>query len=211
MQNNNSSIGPKITATTTASTSTTPPPEIPRQIVERYEIAADAENRFQITQHASAAKRRAVSMKSLSAEVVADAIVEFCNGHGIVVTNLGLQKLLYYAQAWFLALDDKPLFPEMFYAHDRGPVQPDVFNRLVPLGVAPITHPLGQWTFPPALTKHVTDVMEVYGRYSAFDLERLSCDEEPWKSARRERGGMGVLSNDAMKYFYRSRINGPKK
>ena len=35
---------------------------------------------------------------------------------GDSITHLKLQKLVYYAQAWFLALNDKPLFEEEMQA-----------------------------------------------------------------------------------------------
>ena len=152
-------------------------------------------------------------MNSLTADMVADAIIEFCNEHGDVVTNLRLQKLLYYAQAWFLALHDKPLFSDSIEAGERGPVQPDVFGRLAILGTAPILRAFATWVFPKILMNHLGELMEVYGKFSAFDLERLSCDEEPWKAARRslKNGGSGIISCDVMKHFYRLRIDGSKK
>jgi len=158
-------------------------------------------------------KHKKVSMASLTADVVADAIIAFCGGHGDLVTNLRLQKLLYYAQSWFLALHDKPLFTDPIVASDHGPLLPAVFGRFAVFGNGPILRTLGTWVFPRALSNHIDELMEVYGRFSAYDLERLSCDEEPWKSARRslENGGSGTISNDAMKHFYRLRINASQK
>ena len=68
-------------------------------------------------------------------------------------------------------------------------------------------------SFPKILMNHLGELMEVYGKFSAFDLERLSCDEEPWKAAQRwlKNGGSGIISCDVMKHFYRLRIDGSKK
>ena len=50
-------------------------------------------------------------MADYSANQVADYFLTFCREHGDYLTNLKLQKLVYYAQAWHLALKKKPLFP----------------------------------------------------------------------------------------------------
>ncbi len=50
------------------------------------------------------------------------------------LTNLRLQKLLYYAQAWSLAMRDKPLFDDRIEAWPSGPVVPSVFDRFLGLG-----------------------------------------------------------------------------
>src|SRR5205823_14692025 len=46
------------------------------------------------------------------------------------LTNLRLQKLLYYAQAWSLVLRESELFPEEIEAWRWGPVVPAVYNKL---------------------------------------------------------------------------------
>ena len=44
------------------------------------------------------------------------------------VTNLKLQKLLYYAQGWYLAFFDEPLFDERIEAWLHGPVVPPIYQ-----------------------------------------------------------------------------------
>src|SRR5947209_10944283 len=46
------------------------------------------------------------------------------------LTNLRLQKLLYYAQAWSLVLRESELFPEEIEAWRWGPVVPVVYGEL---------------------------------------------------------------------------------
>ncbi|HSX79064.1 MAG TPA: type II toxin-antitoxin system antitoxin SocA domain-containing protein, partial [Candidatus Saccharimonadia bacterium] len=43
---------------------------------------------------------------------------------GDLMSNLKLQKLVYYAQGFALALLDKPLFPQCIEAWIHGPVVP---------------------------------------------------------------------------------------
>lgn len=45
------------------------------------------------------------------------------------ITNMRINKLLYYAQAWSLVRNKKPLFDEDFEAWDYGPVVPSVYKK----------------------------------------------------------------------------------
>ena len=55
-----------------------------------------------------------------SANQVAQNIIGFSHEHGDPISNLKLQKLLYYAQAWYLALYDVPLFDDPIEAWVHG-------------------------------------------------------------------------------------------
>ena len=55
---------------------------------------------------------------------LANFLLVTCRESGEVLTNLKLQKLMYYSQAWHLALRDIPLFNEDFQAWVHGPVLP---------------------------------------------------------------------------------------
>ena len=67
-------------------------------------------------------------MAASTADRVAARLVNFSHEHGSPVSNLKLQKLLYYAQAWHLAFFGAPLFDEDFEAWVHGPVVPRVFR-----------------------------------------------------------------------------------
>jgi uncharacterized phage-associated protein len=146
-------------------------------------------------------------MRDVTAEIVADRIIDFCNEHGDWVTNLKLQKLLYYTQAWYLALYDGPLFDEPIIATPNGPIQKEVLVRYQRYGHGPIDQPSGGQKVPKKLDSHIVDVMEAYGHLSAFDLENLSRDEEPWKLAQNRDDGEKVISQEVMKAFYRMRLD----
>ena len=59
---------------------------------------------------------------------VARYIVTFFQEAGDPVSNLKLQKLLYYVQGWSLALDNKPAFQDRLEAWVHGPVQSSVYG-----------------------------------------------------------------------------------
>ena len=47
---------------------------------------------------------------------------------GDLISNLKLQKLVYYAQGFYLALHDEALFPEDIEAWTHGPVVPVLYH-----------------------------------------------------------------------------------
>lgn len=67
-------------------------------------------------------------MAENTARQVADYVIAFLAEHGDPTTNLKLQKLLYYSQAWYLALYDLPLFDDRIEAWVHGPVVPPVYG-----------------------------------------------------------------------------------
>jgi len=156
-----------------------------------------------------------VTSRQMTAEIVADAIIDLCNEHGDLITNLKLQKLLYYAQAWYLALYDTALFPDRFEAWVHGPIQPGVFAKFFRFSHRPIEQDASNWGVPKRVAKHIVDVLEAYGATTAFDLERLSCQEQPWIIARQGKAidepSTTVITTDAMRDFYRARLNEQKK
>lgn len=59
---------------------------------------------------------------------IAEYVLWYCeNTLHQAITNLQLQKILYYIQGEYLALYNKPLFDNDMEAWDYGPVIPDVY------------------------------------------------------------------------------------
>src|SRR5438045_3498157 len=90
---------------------------------------------------------------------------------GDVITHLKLQKLVYYAQAWSLALLNKPLFEEEIQAWTHGPVVPSLFEKFSDHNWDPIPSPEAKPTFDEETEKLLTDILETYGEHSAKKLE----------------------------------------
>ena len=64
-----------------------------------------------------------------SAMDVALYIIHYLSSEKYSVSNLKLQKLLYFVQGFFLCLKDEPCFTEKIEAWDFGPVVPDVYHK----------------------------------------------------------------------------------
>ncbi|KQV60124.1 hypothetical protein ASC95_01200 [Pelomonas sp. Root1217] len=127
---------------------------------------------------------------------------------GDTLSNLKLQKLLYYAQGFSLAIDDQPLFGERLEAWTHGPVVPDVYHLFKSYGSGPIPLP---GDFDPmsldAGTRELLDeVYEVYGQYSAWKLRNMTHDEDPWKDAYDEEPS-SQIPHGALQRFFKTRLN----
>lgn len=104
---------------------------------------------------------------------------------GELISNLKLQKLLYYMQGFYLAYFHKSLFDEEIEAWQYGPVVPVVYEHYKDNGSAGI-QPNGQNLFFNSPKEDVlfNEVFRVYGDYSAIGLMNLTHNEMPWKSTK---------------------------
>lgn len=73
------------------------------------------------------------------AESVANYVIAYGMKIGPPVSNLQLQKILYYIQVYFLKKKGIPFFKDEIEAWQFGPVIPTVFYQYAAFGPAPIT------------------------------------------------------------------------
>jgi uncharacterized phage-associated protein len=152
-------------------------------------------------------------MAETDASRVADYFISFSREHGDPISNLKLQKLLYYAQAWFLAIHGRPLFDERIEAWVHGPAVPPVYGRFKDWTWQPIAAEVSPPAdLPPEIVAHLKEVMDTYGVLSAYELERMTHSEDPWKDARLglppDEASTVAIPAEAMARFYHSRLNG---
>jgi uncharacterized phage-associated protein len=108
------------------------------------------------------------------------------NDRGEHLTNLKLQKLLYYCQAWHLAHYSEPLFKEPVEAWVHGPVVASVFGEFKKYGWSLILEPIDitEFDISEADCRHIDSVIDAYGHLRATELEDLTHSEDPWRVAR---------------------------
>lgn len=97
------------------------------------------------------------------------------------VTNLKLQKLLYYAQGLSLKYTGKPLFNDNIEAWQHGPVVPVVYHEYKQYGGKGIDKNVDMPHFDENTEIILKDVYEDYGQYSAWKLRDMTHEEPPWK------------------------------
>jgi uncharacterized phage-associated protein len=100
------------------------------------------------------------------------------------LSAMKLQKLVYYAQAWHLVWEDKPLFDDRIEAWANGPVVRELYRQH--RGEFTVTAwPSGEPGLLSAQERGSIDaVLDTYGGLSARQLSHLTHSEAPWRDAR---------------------------
>jgi uncharacterized phage-associated protein len=156
---------------------------------------------------------------AVSVHAVADYFIRKVDREaGDDMTHFKLQKLLYYAQAWYLAMHDEPMFPAQFEGWVHGPVCRDVYERFRHVARNPIP-PEDATSDPVELDDNahafLDEVWDSYGQYTAPKLERMTHEEDPWLNARMglaaDEEGHNLLDEDCMRHYYRARMHARKR
>lgn len=127
------------------------------------------------------------------------------------VSNLKLQKLLYYAQGHFQGQNGVSLFEGTIQAWKHGPVVPEVYHEMKSYGQAPIEPDdfIGEDGFPwedyRDVERFLIDVWDRYAIYSAWALRNKTHEESPWRDA--FTGEQGVEIGDVALKDYFSRLD----
>lgn len=146
----------------------------------------------------------------ISYKEVANFFLAFANEAGESITNLKLQKLVYYAQAWYLANFGEPLFDADFQAWVHGPVIPDLYQAYKALGFSPINVDIKledvKKEISEDLIEFLNEVAKVYMPFGAYQLELMTHKEEPWIEARGDcepdERCERVITKESMEKFY---------
>jgi len=124
---------------------------------------------------------------------------------GELMSNLKLQKMLYYEQGFHLAYFGTPLFEEPIEAWMYGPVVPSVYEHFKAFGRQGI-EPGDVEVIELKEEAEVLfeDVFQVYAAYSAVGLMERTHKEAPWKNT--PTGAGNVIDQKLMKSFFKKRL-----
>jgi uncharacterized phage-associated protein len=153
-------------------------------------------------------KRGGASMSaevSLSAIDIAAYFVELASDiNENDLTNLKLQKLLYFAQGKYLSKYDAPLFKEDIEAWFLGPVVRVVYDEYKECGSFPITvfDKKVKYTknIPTEIKNFLKGIWKEYGKFSASHLVSLTHNgRSAWHKASKGKGDFSVISKELLK------------
>jgi uncharacterized phage-associated protein len=151
-------------------------------------------------------------------------MVELAGRDGLSLTNLSLQKLLYFAHGYFLIRQRLPLVSGHFEAWTYGPVHPAVYHAFKGAGDRPITAPAtarnvmsGEERAIPVLEVFEVDevlreVLRSLGRLSAGRLVDIShAPRGPWaqvvdKARTSVSLGMRISDKVTLEYFKHHKV-----
>ena len=132
---------------------------------------------------------------------VAHYIVKYCNEHNYNISNLKLQKLLYFVQAYFLVKSGgrESCFKEKIEAWSFGPVVPEAYYEYRQYGSLDIPYsktknklnknleieknPYDENIISNNSKEYIESVVEHFKNSSASDLVELTHRQAPWKNA----------------------------
>lgn len=103
------------------------------------------------------------------------------------MTNMKVQKLLYYAQSLHLALYNEPLFAEEIQAWRYGPVCPPAYRFYSDFEAKQLPIPPKELLsdFSSEKKALLEEIWEYFGGYHAYGLSNMTHGEFPWKKARK--------------------------
>lgn len=145
------------------------------------------------------------------ASTVANYFLDLAEEEGKQLTPMQVQKLVYFAYGWYLALTGQILVEEQVEAWPYGPVFPRLYYALKQYGGGPI-----EGRVPNPDSNSVTAISEsdkrilrrvwdVYGSWSAVQLSQLThLPDGPWYNTRRQsldRIGTDIPDSDIREYF----------
>ena len=121
---------------------------------------------------------------------------------GDFISKLKLQKLLYYAQGFHLALYNAPLFDEGVFAWQHGPVVPSIFQAFKEYEKDALPRPAVVPDLDKQTTELLDEVYQVYGQFSAWKLRNMTHDEPPWS----ETPAGGEISRDLLREYFKTQL-----
>lgn len=128
-------------------------------------------------------------------------IINYSNEKEYGISNLKLQKILYFVQAYFLIMKDEKCFQERIEAWDFGPVVPIAYHEFKQYGSGNIPKIISYVKFndenmwniqrieydeniiSQENRQLINEVVDKFSEYSATDLVTLTHKQAPWKDA----------------------------
>lgn len=125
-------------------------------------------------------------MKIFDAKYIADCLISMASAspENNDMTNMKLQKLLYYVQGTCLALHGQRMFNENIDKWQYGPVVPDVYHKFKLKGNQVIHYdkPVDMTQLHEKQFDVIKMVYDYFGQYSAIALMNFTHNESPWNS-----------------------------
>jgi uncharacterized phage-associated protein len=120
-----------------------------------------------------------------SATTIAKWFIAWAEAEDAEITNLKLQKLLYYAQGHHLAIYGEPLFSDPIQAWSHGPVVKDVYHQVKHFGRGVVELPPDDdftWDqVDDETSEFLVKVWNTYGPIAAWRLRDMTHESGPWK------------------------------
>ena len=147
--------------------------------------------------------RKGENIQMYSASLVAKYIIRRCDELDRTISNLKLQKILYFVQAEFLVDTGKPCFGETIEAWAFGPVVPEVYREYKVYGSAniPVNNSEIVRSISQADKNRIFGIVDECSQYSASTLVEITHHQTPWIEAYKPGYNNPISNESILKYF----------
>lgn len=136
---------------------------------------------------------------------IARYVIERCSRTGKTISNLKLQKILYFIQAEFLITKGQPCFADEIQAWDFGPVVPEVYYTYRMYGGANIPC-IGKSMVSRIISlgdREILDgIIDECMKYSASALVDITHSQSPWIDAYDRPGHNNEITPESIKEYF---------
>lgn len=137
----------------------------------------------------------------MRAGILAESIIAYSNQSSYRITNLKLQKTLYFVQGYYAKEFSSPLFEDRIEHWPYGPVVPSVYFKYSSYGADAIyaTNPYASFDWlPPHERNYVKKIIDKCLSLSARKLVEISHTGSPWKGTSPSQ----EISFEAIKFYF---------
>ncbi len=147
---------------------------------------------------------------------IANFILDQSDRMGFPITNMALNKILYFTHGWRLAFNHGPLYAQEFEAWPNGPVSPVIYhefkqNRSEPIGnrakimdIVTGESCIARYHLTEEEVAFIVRMISFYGHREALTLSHMSHEKDaPWDIVRNSgtQLGMRIPNTDIQEYF----------
>lgn len=134
---------------------------------------------------------------------IAKVIIDRCTYLGKPISNLKLQKLLYYVQGYSYKYFNKPAFHDNICAWAYGPVVPTVYEEFSSYASKKMTLHFCVTKTDDEIKSLIYEVIDKFIDIPVWQLADKTHDEDPWKYSYLVFGLNAVIpKNSIKKYFF---------
>lgn len=140
-------------------------------------------------------------MRPYNATEVAEYIIERCNQKHESISNLKLQKILYFVQAQFIVKYGTPCFENIMQAWDHGPVVPAVYHEYRGYGNTNIpSYGDKRFHFEQDEQQTLDVTIDRASEYTASQLVEIARNQRPWMDAYEEADR--IITSESIRKFF---------
>lgn len=136
-----------------------------------------------------------------AASTISKFIVNWCNENDVFITNLKLQKLLYFIQGEYYKKQKKRLFDGEFYAWKLGPVIPSEYYKYAVYSSTAIPKQ-EEVRIEEKDSKLLDMFLRKYALFSTWDLVNKTHAQDPWRYNHEIFGEKSLIPFDSIKDYF---------